>query len=74
MTQTDKQSWTFDKPMPIWDHRMIVGYARSKKQAEKILKKEMNIHPLFNLKVFKRDTEVVDLPAGWVYTISYTYK
>jgi hypothetical protein len=74
MTQNEKQHLAFDKPMPIWDHRMIVGYARTRKQAEKILKKEMNIHPLFNLKVFKRDTDLIDLPAGWVYAISYPYK
>lgn len=56
--------------LPIFDHRQIVGYASSAKQAEKYLRYILQ-HTVkgWKISVHMRNTDVIDLPAGWVYSI-----
>lgn len=56
--------------MPIYDHRVIVGYASSSKQAEKIVKGLLQTMPKgWRVSVKQRNTALIDLPAGWVYSV-----
>jgi alkylated DNA nucleotide flippase Atl1 len=55
---------------PIFNHREIVGYASTAAQAAKIVKKTyQHIAPGFRVIAKQRDTSIVDLPAGWVFSI-----
>lgn len=58
------------KLFPIYDHRTIVGYALSIKQAEKTVRNLLQTIPKgWKVDVKVRDTSIVDLPAGFVYSI-----
>lgn len=62
--------------LPIWNNRELVGYASSVKSAERMLRKNLTIHPLMSLSVWRRPEymqEILGLPDGFVYAISYTY-
>lgn len=62
--------------LPIWNNRELVGYASSVKSAERILRKMLTIHPMMTLTVWRRPEhlqEMLGLPDGYVYAISYTY-
>jgi len=62
--------------MPIWNNRELVGHASSVASAKRLLKKTLTIHPMFELSVWERSPamqEILGLPAGYVYAISYTY-
>lgn len=55
---------------PIYNHRAIVGYARTAKQVERIVKGLLQTIPAgWRITVRERDTSLIDLPAGWVYSI-----
>lgn len=64
------------KKLPIWNNRELVGHASSVKSAERILRKLLTIHPMMSLSVWRRSEdmqEMLGLPDGFVYAISYTY-
>lgn len=55
---------------PIFNHRTIVGYAKTPQQAQKVLKELLeNIPKGWVIDVQQRDTSIIDLPAGFVYSI-----
>lgn len=55
---------------PIYDHRTIVGYARNIKHAQKILESMIqNIPKGWIISVRERDTSIIDLPPGFVYSV-----
>lgn len=55
---------------PIYDHRRLVGYAKTSKQAERVLRKMLqHIPPGWKISVKERDCSVVDLPPGFVYSV-----
>lgn len=56
---------------PIFEHRQIIGYASTVKQAERVIRKTLTIHPRATLRVFQRNTELIDLPAGFVFSIAF---
>ena len=56
--------------LPIFDNRQIVGYASTEKQAEKIVKGLLQTIPKgWRVSVKMRDTAIINLPAGWVYSV-----
>ena len=56
--------------LPIYDNRTIVGYASTKIQAEKTVKKLLQTIPTgWKVSVRLRDTSIIDLPAGWIYSV-----
>lgn len=56
--------------LPIFDHRQIVGYASTAKQAEKIVKGLLQTIPKgWRVSVKLRDTAIVNLPVGWIYSV-----
>jgi len=58
------------KLQPIFDHQTIVGYAKTSQQAQKFLKGLLqNIPKGWVIDVRQRDTSIIDLPAGFVYSI-----
>lgn len=62
--------------LPIWNNRELVGHASSVKSAERILRKILAIHPIMSLSVWRRPEhlqEMLGLPDGFVYAVSYTY-
>lgn len=63
--------------LPIWNNRELVGYASGVKSAERMLRKLLTIHPLMSLSVWRRPEHLQDilgLPDGFVYSISYSWK
>lgn len=57
--------------LPIYDHREIVGYAKTINQAKRILKNKLQTIPKgWVINVWERNTEIVDLPKGFVYSVS----
>lgn len=62
--------------LPIWNNRELVGHASTIKGAERLLRKILTIHPMMKLEVWRRpehSQEILQLPDGFVYAISYTY-
>ena len=56
--------------IPVYDNRTIIGYASTKTQAEKTVKKLLQTIPKgWKISVRMRDTSIIDLPAGWVYSV-----
>lgn len=56
--------------MPIYDNRMIIGYAKTQAQAKKlILSKLQTIPKGWTVSVKPRNTDIIDLPNGWVYSV-----
>lgn len=55
---------------PIYDNRRIVGYAATPKQAERLLRQMIQHIPKgWRITVRERDTSIIDLPPGFVYSI-----
>ncbi len=56
--------------IPIYDHRTVVGYAKTARQAERLVRALLQtIPPGWSVTVRMRDTGIVDLPAGWIYSV-----
>ena len=56
---------------PIYDNRIIVGYAKTAKQAQKIVESLLqNIPKGWTVKIAERNTAIIDLPAGFIYSVS----
>ena len=56
--------------LPIFDNRTIVGYARSKEHARRIVAKMLQHVPAgWRIVVKERDCGIVDLPFGFVYSV-----
>jgi len=56
--------------MPIWNHRELVGYASTAKQAARIVRDKLQTIPAgWRVTVRPRDIELIPLPAGWIYSI-----
>jgi hypothetical protein len=58
---------------PIYSHREIIGYAKTVAQAKKLIAKKINVTKGFEISVFERNTEISNLPSGFVYSVSYKY-
>lgn len=55
---------------PIYDHRQIIGYATTAKQAQKIVRNLLQTIPAgWKVTIKQRDTSIIELPAGWVYSV-----
>jgi hypothetical protein len=55
---------------PVYDHRTIVGYAATKKQAQKIVKDALPPIPKgWKITVQERNTDIIELPPGWIYSV-----
>ena len=55
---------------PIYDNRLIVGYASTAKQAQKLVEKLLQHTPKgWKVSVRQRNTDIIDLPGGWVYSV-----
>ncbi len=55
---------------PIFDHRTIIGYAKSSKQAQKIIVGLYQSIPRgWKVSVVERDTSIIDLPSGFIFSI-----
>lgn len=55
---------------PIYDNRTIVGYAETPKQAVRVLKRLLQtVPPNWKITVKERDTAIIDLPAGFIYSV-----
>ena len=60
--------------IPIFDNRTQIGAASTAKQAEKFLRCTLDIHPMFEIKVWRRPNligDILQLPDGFVYSIGY---
>jgi hypothetical protein len=56
--------------IPVYDNRTIVAYARSAKHAQTILRGMLQHIPKgWKITVRERDTSIIDLPAGLVYSV-----
>ena len=63
--------------LPIFDNRTQIGTASSEKQAERFLRRVLDIHPMFEIKVWRRSNligDLLQLPDGYVYSIGYGTK
>jgi hypothetical protein len=63
--------------LPIFDYRRKVGDAKSINDAKRKLAKMLTIPKGFTLDVWRRPLhlqEILGLPDGFVYAISYKYK
>jgi hypothetical protein len=55
---------------PIYNNREIVGYAKNTTQAKNIIKKALqNIPKNWVISVRLRDTSLIDLPEGFIYSV-----
>lgn len=55
---------------PIYNHRELVGYAKTAKQAQKMLRSILQSVPAgWKITVRARDTSIIDLPAGFIYSV-----
>lgn len=62
---------------PIFNNRTQIGTAASEKQAERFLRQTLGIHPMFQIKVWRRSNligDLLQLPDGYVYSIGYGTK
>ena len=61
---------------PIYNNRELVGYASTAKQAVSIVKKSLNVHNDMTVSSWLRSDdmcELLNLPKGFVYSVSYSY-
>jgi hypothetical protein len=56
---------------PIYDNRTLLGFARSLDHAKKIIRQTVHVNHRARLHVWDRDTDLIDLPAGFVFAISW---
>ena len=55
---------------PIYDNRAIVGYASTAAQAARIARGLLQTIPAgWKVTARMRDTSIIDLPAGWIYSV-----
>jgi hypothetical protein len=55
---------------PIYDNRTIVGYANNPQQAERIVRSLLQTIPKgWKVSVRMRDTDIIQLPEGWIYSV-----
>lgn len=56
--------------LPIFNHRQIVGHAKTATQAKRIIADALQTIPKgWKITVRMRDTSIIKLPAGWVYSV-----
>lgn len=56
--------------IPIYDNRSIVGYAKTAKQAQRVVRNLLQHIPAsWRITVCLRDVSIIDLPSGWVYSV-----
>ena len=56
--------------IPIYDNRLIVGYASTQKQAQRTVAKMLQHIPKgWKVSCRMRDTSIIALPDGWVYSV-----
>ena len=59
---------------PIFNYREMIGVASNAKQAEKLIRRCVDVPKGSKLEVWMRKEHVADilgLPVGWVYSISF---
>lgn len=54
---------------PIFNHREVIGYASNLKGAVRCIERCIDVSPRARLRVWMRNTDLIDLPAGFVYSI-----
>lgn len=63
--------------LPIVNNRTVIGYANTKTQALRVIKKAyQQTDKRMNLEVWRRSPtmrEILDLPDAWVFSWSYKY-
>ena len=59
---------------PIFDHRAVIGHASTLKGAARQIKSIAHVDEHAKLHVWQRDTSIIDLPAGFVFAISWGTK
>lgn len=62
-----------DQPLPIWNHREIVGHASTVAGAARIIGQRIGIPAGFHLHVWRRlpiVCETQELPDGFVFSVS----
>ena len=56
--------------LPIWDNRQLIGHAASAQAAQRIVRGLLQtIPPGWKITVRERDTTLIDLPAGFVFSV-----
>lgn len=56
--------------MIIYNNREIVGEAKTPAQAIRILRGLLQSVPAgWKISVRQRNTDIIDLPAGWIYSV-----
>jgi len=60
--------------LPVYDHRLIIGYAKSAQAAQRLARQaHQGIPSGFQVVARRRDTSIIDLPEGWIYSIVKHY-
>lgn len=60
--------------LPVYDHRLIIGYAKSAQAAQRLARQAHQGTPSgFQVVARRRDTSIIDLPEGWIYSIVKHY-
>lgn len=55
---------------PIWNHRELIGHASTATGARRVIAGLLQtIPPGWKITVRERDTTVIDLPAGFVFSV-----
>jgi hypothetical protein len=60
--------------LPVMENREVIGYAKTAKQAEKMIRKTVTVHKAGKLHVHLRDAfmaELLELPVAFTWSISY---
>jgi hypothetical protein len=56
--------------MPIYNNREIIGYAKNTKHAKTVIRKQLStITKGWTISVGVRDTTIINLPDGFIYSI-----
>lgn len=56
--------------MPIYNNREIIGYAKNPKHAKTVIRKQLStITKGWTISVGIRDTTIINLPDGFIYSI-----
>ena len=56
--------------LPIYDHRQVIGFASTAKQAARQVRSLLqNIPAGWRVTARRRDVEITGLPDGWVYSV-----
>ena len=58
------------KLIPVWDNRQLIGHAYDITSARRVVSKLLqNIPTGWKITVRERNTEIINLPAGFVFSV-----